>query len=868
MRKTPLFLILLLICILAGSQTRAQQKITDPLVLIDTLTSCISREQDYEKRLSMMIRLAITYKSVGNYKDGLAKATEAVEFAEKIKSKSLPSALNMFGIFHKDMGNYDEAIKIFKKNLKLVEESGNKGGIAGTYNNLANIYINQGKTSEALEAYNAALVMYRQMKSKDGQGICLTNIATIYMDLGKYQEALTSSFAAYDFFFETGYKSGMGGTHNNIGDIYRMQGNYSESSKYLFTSLKYYEEAKDDAGRILSNISLGNLYSDQSNYEEALKYYSSGLKIAETIGDKKGVADCLSNIGFVYLRMEKYEEAMKSHRDALVIQKELEYKQGIATSLNNIGAICVKQKKYDEALKNLMASARISEELDDKSAIADTYNSIGTAYFEKAASSKPTEAKQEYQLALNYYKKAEFVADTIGTRKLTQDSYEGQARVYEKTKDFKKAYEYRTLYAETKDSLLNNETAKRLENLRIQYEIQKAQTDEQLKQEKQKTAMQLEFDRRADSIKYQQKLTAMQLNQQTFISKQQEQDLRLKQASLDLLNKQNELNRLNYLKSQAELETEQTKREEKENELTIANQEKSLQSTQLNLQRTQLDLKENQIQAEKKQRLFYVGGILLLILLFVFVYRNIRNRQRTDRLIAAERLKLEKISAAHKMTELELQSLRAQLNPHFMFNSLNAIQELILKEDNDNSHLYLSRFADLLRMLLDNANQPFVTLKKEINLLDLYLSLEKLRVTDLQYTIDIDPDIDTNKITIPNMMLQPYIENAIWHGLSHKKGEKNLLVRISKDENNIVCEVRDNGVGRKIAAEFKSLYRKEHRSRGMELLSKRFNLLSKEYGSDIQTDIEDLYENGSATGTKVAIRLPYSLAGQAQMAWS
>jgi LytS/YehU family sensor histidine kinase len=239
-----------------------------------------------------------------------------------------------------------------------------------------------------------------------------------------------------------------------------------------------------------------------------------------------------------------------------------------------------------------------------------------------------------------------------------------------------------------------------------------------------------------------------------------------------------------------------------------------------------------------------------------------------DRIIAAERLKSEKASAAHKMTELELQSLRAQLNPHFMFNSLNAIQELILKEDNDNSHLYLSRFAELVRMLLDNANQPFLSLRKEISLLELYLSLENLRIPDLKYSIEVDPLIDSNKITIPNMILQPYIENAIWHGLSHKKGEKNVYIRIIKKQSGIICEVKDNGVGRKMATELKSLYRREHRSRGMELLSKRFSLLSKEYGSDIHTKVEDLHDNGTATGTRVAITVPYSLTEQPQPVYS
>jgi LytS/YehU family sensor histidine kinase len=109
------------------------------------------------------------------------------------------------------------------------------------------------------------------------------------------------------------------------------------------------------------------------------------------------------------------------------------------------------------------------------------------------------------------------------------------------------------------------------------------------------------------------------------------------------------------------------------------------------------------------------------------------------------------------------------------------------------------------------------------------------------------------------MILQPYIENAIWHGLSHKKGERKLSIGVHRKGDSMVCEIEDNGVGRKKAAELKSLYRREHRSKGMELLSKRFNLLSKEYGAGIQTTIEDLYNNDSPGGTKVNISIPFSL---------
>ena len=264
-------------------------------------------------------------------------------------------------------------------------------------------------------------------------------------------------------------------------------------------------------------------------------------------------------------------------------------------------------------------------------------------------------------------------------------------------------------------------------------------------------------------------------------------------------------------------------------------------------------------QEREKMLIIMIGSFIFLSLIFAILLLRQKDHKKRE---------IEKANNNRKMAELELQSLRAQLNPHFMFNSLNAIQELILKEDTDNSHLYLSRFSELLRMLLDNANQPFVTLRKEINLLELYLSLENLRIPDLKYSIEIDPLIDSNKITIPNMILQPYIENAIWHGLSHKKGERNLTIRITKEPNGIACEVKDDGVGRKMAAELKSLYRKEHRSKGMELLSKRFILLSKEYGSEIQTTVEDLHDNGTATGTRVSVMVPSSLTGQTQLVYS
>src|SRR6187401_2775680 len=160
MRKTSLFIILLFICFLASISSRAQQRITDPLVLIDTLKAQISRETIIDKKIYLTIRLAITYKSVGNYEEGLKKAKEAVSLAEENKNNRLAAAYNMVGVFNKDMGNYDEAIKIYQKVLSLVKANNDSVGIAGTYTNIANIYSTTGKLNESIEADKDALKIY------------------------------------------------------------------------------------------------------------------------------------------------------------------------------------------------------------------------------------------------------------------------------------------------------------------------------------------------------------------------------------------------------------------------------------------------------------------------------------------------------------------------------------------------------------------------------------------------------------------------------------------------------------------------------------------------------------------------------------
>lgn len=224
------------------------------------------------------------------------------------------------------------------------------------------------------------------------------------------------------------------------------------------------------------------------------------------------------------------------------------------------------------------------------------------------------------------------------------------------------------------------------------------------------------------------------------------------------------------------------------------------------------------------------------------------------------RIKSVKDQAAlqQQLTELESKALRAQMNPHFIFNSLNAIQELIVTKDVEAAYNYLSKFSKLLRFVLHNSEKAAIPLSDEVAMLRLYLELESLRFrASFCYDIAIDPLMDVDTILVPPLLLQPFIENALWHGLMPKEGSKRLHISITQKEEVITCTVEDNGIGRKKAAEIKSekIGAQHFESKGLGLSRQRLQLLQKTASADA-IEIEDLYEEGVATGTKVIVNIP------------
>jgi LytS/YehU family sensor histidine kinase len=206
-----------------------------------------------------------------------------------------------------------------------------------------------------------------------------------------------------------------------------------------------------------------------------------------------------------------------------------------------------------------------------------------------------------------------------------------------------------------------------------------------------------------------------------------------------------------------------------------------------------------------------------------------------------------------------MQALRAQMNPHFIFNCLNSINRYIVKSDQTTASLYLTKFAKLIRLILDNSNSKNVILSQELEALKLYIEMEALRFDKkFSYEIKVEGNLGADTVEVPPLIIQPYVENAIWHGLLHKEENGHLSVRVSQNGGSMLyCVIEDNGVGRERAKELKSKSATSRKSLGMQLTQNRLSLLNKHAELNASVEIVDLKdENGTAAGTRVILKIP------------
>lgn len=290
----------------------------------------------------------------------------------------------------------------------------------------------------------------------------------------------------------------------------------------------------------------------------------------------------------------------------------------------------------------------------------------------------------------------------------------------------------------------------------------------------------------------------------------------------------NDLNRMSnrLLENQGRIDFLEKNKQIYDGELEIRNQERQLQKEKLSFQ--------------------WWSIVSLIVVIGLLIFAVFMMYQRT------------RIQKKHNMM-LDLKALRSQMNPHFIFNALNSVNNFIAKNDELNANKYLVRFSKLMRSILDNSDLDYIPLSKEVEVLDLYLQLENMRFPDkFSFKFEVDEQINVNDYEVPPMLIQPHIENAIWHGLRYKETDGILKVNLTQENDCLKITVEDNGIGRKKSQELKTKNQQSTQSRGIKNTQKRMEILSKIYKQEIKLQITDSEDYDS--GTKVDIWIPKTIS--------
>lgn len=510
-----------------------------------------------------------------------------------------------------------------------------------------------------------------------------------------------------------------------------------------------------------------------------------------------------------------------------------EFKE-LAVTCTEIGKILENNGKIDEALQYYLIGINIAEKLNDDVVLAQIKISLSRVYYYRGELHKAMEldsnakivfhnagekymegvatlfigfiytAMKDYQKALDYDREALDIFIQVKDSTRISETLNAMGTVYQELGDYEKALNYYEQSMAIDDSLGNTEyVAISLSNIAGIY-IELKNYPKGIENFEKAIALM----NKTTSFYYLKAITGYLAESYALAGNYEKaySTMLVHQGYADSLN--SEIRQEQFLRIQEEFNTKK-----KENEILVLNQDKEHLADKLRSTIIIFTLS---------------GGIIILTLLLILFY----TRQRRAREL-------------HKRAELEQKALRAQMNPHFIFNSLNSLQSMFMKGDFDLANDYLGDFGELLRNILDNSGKSNISLKEELNTLDLYLSIERMRTDGMiEYEMSVDPEIDTPNTFLPPLVIQPFVENAIWHGILPTEQKGRVTIEIQKvNQNTIKCIISDNGIG--ISTSLLRKKNKEHQSKGMEITSQRLRK-----SDDLK--IEEL----EVGGTRVTLFIP------------
>lgn len=571
-----------------------------------------------------------------------------------------------------------------------------------------------------------------------------------------------------------------------------------------------------DSNRVKNLLVFSYLVCD-TKPDTAMTCANEAIDLATQINWQMGIALAYRQKGYVYYALTGNVSAMNYFLKALKTAETLKNNFLNASIYNNIANVYADLKSYQVALnyyqKYLAASVSIKSQINEVRALSN----IGDIYLELNNISK----------GLDYYERALIIADRVGNKQISAAIYNNLGETFLKQKNYSLAYDdYQKCLKLSDESLNINVKANALNGLAEIYlgrqQYAKAEAFSKLS---------LHYAKQVDDV-------ASQANAFETLYNTYKKTNQFQNALWSYTNEQS-------LKD------------------SILNDRKTVEITRLAMQ-YQFNEKSDSIKVADYKKQAFAAGIIkqdkvvknsiltgsLIVLssaLAVFIFYK-RKRDAVEK-------KHESELRAQAM-DTEMKALRAQMNPHFIFNSLNSIKNYIDKNDTAKASLYTSKFAKLMRMILENSEKKEIPIAQDLKALELYMQLEALRMHNkFVYEIKVDDAIDQENTLIPPLILQPFVENSIWHGLSQKESDGKIWISILKEGNMINCIVEDNGVGIPENVNNEQIAHADKKSLGMKITKSRVDVINRMKKTNATVTFSNL-----EGGTKIEVRLPEALA--------
>jgi len=592
-----------------------------------------------------------------------------------------------------------------------------------------------------------------------------------------------------------------------LGIEYFFRSNYIKSLDYYFRALTIAGELDDMELISETHSEIGIVYKNQGKTDSALFHSQKALGYARTLPDSSWTSVCYANLGSVYLKKGYFTLALNNYLKALRTFEALDQKRRMSACYLNVGKIYSEQQDNNKALDYYHLALINAKETGNRIDVADSYQSIGKALLNQ----------NQTESARVFLDSALLIFEESGYSHGLDNCYTNLGHTYKTVQNYKKAGEYyrKSLVLSTREDDLPG-IAESFNNLaQIEY------LEDNFSQALDFSNQSLNNAQESGNLNALKNawLTRAKIYERMGIS-----DKALENYKQFTLIKDSLFNESKY-RSIREAETK-FETEKKEQQLELLTNRNEVQ----------------QLKLSRRQNLLFISGVGILIVLLVSYLLIRQNR----------------IKAQQKAIVLEQRLLRSQMNPHFIFNSLIAIQSYIYKNEPLQAGDFLSKFAELIRFTLDHSRVEFLPLSDELKMLNAYLDMQVLRFDNkFEYTLNVESDLNSESLEIPPMFAQPFVENAIEHGLRHKQEKGHLVITyVLKNNRCIEITIEDDGVGYAKAKEIGK--KKKYRSLAMEITKERLSMLRKKHNYKFileVTNIEDV--GGLCCGTRARISLPF-----------